>query len=84
MTRDQRYLAILALGAACWSIANAVNDWLVYRGTDGGWFNYAPGNGVAYSPNSSWLFRELAVWLTAIAVWFVASRRLLRSADTKD
>jgi len=53
-------------------------------GDDGGWFNYAPNSGLAYSP-----FDErppalvAAVWLLAIATWTgVAVWLLGRPADS--
>ena len=71
---------VVALGAACWAGASALNRWLTFRSADGGWFNYSPSNGVAFSPSGSQL-RDLVVWLVAIAAWFAISFRILRPTE---
>ncbi len=83
MKSDRPRLFVLAFGALCWAVANTVNHWMRFRSTDGGWFNYAPTNAVAFSPNSTWVFRELLIWLIAIAVWLIVSMWLLRATDRK-
>lgn len=81
MTADCRRLLVVAFGAVCWAVASSVNKWLVVRSGDGGWFDYAPNNGVAYSLSSGWILRELAIWLIAIVVWVVIGLRVLRRSD---
>ena len=81
MKGDRRWLVVLALGAVCWAVAGAVNQRLRFTGEDGGWFNYAPDNGVAFSPSSGWIWQELVVWLVAIAIWFVLSARILKAEE---
>lgn len=54
----------------------------MFNNGDGGWFNYAPNNGVSFSPSGSFV-REALVWTTAIAVWFAVSYRLLGSSDER-
>ena len=80
MTHDVRRLSVVAFGAVCWAVASATNDWF-FVNSEGGWFNDAPNNGVAYSPSQTWILRELVVWLVANAVWFVVSKRLLGPPD---
>ena len=82
MNSSQRWVAIVAFGAGCWVTAAAVNSWLDGRGTDG-WFNYAPNNGVAFSPVPGGPWRGLLVWLIAIVVWFGASYLMLRRAEER-
>ena len=77
MSVDRRRLLVLALGAACWAVASSLNQWLRTRGSEGGWFNYAPNNAVSVSTSSGWIVRELVVWLLATIVWFAISVWLL-------
>ena len=44
----QRWLSIGAFGAGGAVVADTVNSWLVYNSSNGGWFNYAPSNGVSF------------------------------------
>ncbi len=81
MNSSQRWISIAAFGAVCWALASTVNLWFDRRGTDGGWFNYAPNNDVSFIPDTSFLWRRLAVWLVAIAVWAVVSIRVARDSD---
>ena len=81
MTSGQRWIAIVAFGAVCLATASTVNLWLTRRSIDGGWFNYAPNNGVAFSPSPGAPWRGLAVWLVAILIWFGVSLAILRRAD---
>lgn len=81
MNSSQRWISIAAFGALFWALASTVNLWFDRRVGEGGWFNYAPNNGVAYSPDTSFLWRRLAVWVVAVAVWAVVSLRVARDAD---
>lgn len=83
VTSGQRWIAIVALGAACWATASAVNAWLDQRNTEGGWFNYAPNNGAVFSPAPGSPWRGLVVWLVAVLVWFGASYLMLRRAQER-
>jgi hypothetical protein len=79
MTSGQRWIAVVALGACCWVTASTLNTWLDWRHIDGGWFNYAPNNGVVFSPASGNPWRSLGVWIAAILLWFGLSYLLLRN-----
>lgn len=72
---------MVAIGAVCWALANSVNQWLKTRGPEGGWFNYAPNTAVSVTTSPGWIFRELAVWLVATAVWFAISAWLFKRSD---
>ncbi|HEX7134806.1 MAG TPA: cbb3-type cytochrome c oxidase subunit I, partial [Iamia sp.] len=43
------------------------SSWLLGGGADGGWFNYAPNNGVTYSPSHGIDFWNMGLLLTGIA-----------------
>jgi cytochrome c oxidase subunit 1 len=43
------------------------SSWLLGGGADGGWFNYAPNNGVRYSPSHGIDFWNMGLLLTGIA-----------------
>jgi hypothetical protein len=84
--RAQRVVAVIGLGLALLLGWQALDRWTASSmggGTDGGWFNYAPNNGVIYSPDpfGSQLqtndVLRLAVQLAFIAVWVLASLWLL-------
>ena len=76
MNRDQRRALVAALAAASWVAARAVTRRVVPQD---GWFNYAPSNGVAFSPDHPYATREMLVWLGFTAAWLVAALWLLRS-----
>lgn len=80
MNNAQRALSVGAFGAGCVVAANATNKWLNHRNADGGWFNYAPDNGVVFTPSGG-ILREVLVWAIAIVVWFAVSHRVLGSND---
>lgn len=83
MTSGHRWIAIVALGAGCWATASAANTWFDQRNLDGGWFNYAPNNGIVFSPAPASPWRGLLVWLVAIFVWSCLSYLVLRRAENQ-
>lgn len=77
MNNGQRWLVIVALGLGLGVLAGTVNG-LIDGGLNGGWFNYAPNNGLALGIGGRLaIVRQAAVWLGAIGVWLVAGWRLL-------
>jgi hypothetical protein len=53
--------------------------------SDGGWFNYAPNSGLAYSPfDAKPPAVVAAVWLVAIATWTGVAVWLLGRRDSSD
>lgn len=79
MTGGQKAVTSIALGAGFAVVASAVAARL-NGPSDGGWFMYSPESTSLYSASSSGsTFRTAAVWLAAIAMWFVVSWRLFRS-----
>ena len=43
------------------------STWLLGGGADGGWFNYAPNNGVIFSPTHGIDFWNMGLIITGIA-----------------
>ena len=80
MNADHRRLLVVAIGAVCWAVARALID-LINQTADGGWFNYAPANEVVITTSPTRPLRELLVWLAAIAVWYVISKRVLNKTE---
>jgi hypothetical protein len=84
--RAQRVVAVIGLGIALLAGWQALDRWTartVGGSTDGGWFNYAPNNGVVFTPDpsasplqtNSWL--RLAAQLAFVAAWVLPSLWLL-------
>jgi hypothetical protein len=84
VTTRQRLAAVVAAAAVCGLLAAAVNQWLDHRAAvQGGWFNYAPNNGLVFSPARSWPLRPAAVWSVAVLAWAGLAFLLLRRADDR-
>jgi hypothetical protein len=77
LTKAQRIVLVIAFGLALWALGN----YLVSLGAGFGWTGYAPftAGGGFYAPARGlhgWL--RLIIWLVLIALWAVASLRVLR------
>ncbi|MEM7339536.1 MAG: hypothetical protein AAF467_12865 [Actinomycetota bacterium] len=86
MNRRQQNVTVVAVGLAIFVVTTALNTWLDGRAViDGGWFNYAPNNGVVFEPATDVgvILRRAAVWLVGIAAFVAISFRLLgRTPDS--
>jgi hypothetical protein len=77
MRERQWSVIVVASGLALAVVAVTVNRLLANN--DGGWFAYAPNTAVTFSPGSDGpIWREVAVWLGAIAGWSGLSLWLYR------
>ncbi len=81
MNRDQRRALVAALAVTAWLAARAATRRIAPRDE---WFNYAPSNGVALSPDHPFATQELIVWLAFTAAWLAAALWLLRTGATDD
>jgi hypothetical protein len=73
----QRIVLVVALGAGLVAIGQFVMTVSGSRSADVGWFGYAPLS--TRLPSEGWpAWAILATWLAVIAVWTVASVRMLR------
>ena len=82
LSKAQRIVIVVALGMAFW----AVGSYLVSLGGAGrfGWYAYSPLTGAAQAPGtglSAWL--RLIIWLGLIALWALASVKVLRPSPTQ-
>lgn len=79
MNSRQRVTTSIALGAVLTVIASVVTARLNDT-PEGGWFMYSPDSTSLYGASSNGdTLIAVAVWLTAIAIWFGVSWRLFRS-----
>ncbi len=78
MNRGRKIVTSVALGAAWTIVASAVVAKL-NGPSAGGWFMYAPNSTSLLSASDRTPLSSGAVWLTAVAIWFVVSWRLFRS-----
>jgi hypothetical protein len=78
VTGGQKAVTSIALGAGLVVAATAVTA-RMNQPADGGWFMYAPNSSVLMEPSGGSTLGIAAVWLGAIALWFVVSWRLFRS-----
>ncbi|MEM9132840.1 MAG: hypothetical protein AAF962_06215 [Actinomycetota bacterium] len=77
MNTSQRWLAHIAFGLVLAVMASTANG-LFNSGFDGGWFNYAPNNGIVEdTTQANLVVRRAFVWLVVIGVWFVVGRSWL-------
>jgi hypothetical protein len=86
MNPRQRTVIVIASGFAIASLISAVNRvWATDGLGDGGWFNYAPNNGVTFSAVSDqgWIWREAALWLIGITIWAGLAFWIYRDRDPK-
>jgi hypothetical protein len=71
MNDRQRTVVVIGSGLALAVVASTVNRLLA--DPVGAWFAYAPNTDVTFSPerlnSDTWIWREGAVWLAAIAIW---------------
>ena len=67
--RDVAFPRINAFGFWCFLGGGIVlnSAWVLGGGADGGWFNYAPNNGVMYSPTHGIDFWNMGLLITGIA-----------------
>ncbi len=67
--RDVAFPRINAFSFWCFFAGGLMlnTSWFLGGGADGGWFNYAPNNGVAYSPSHGIDFWNVALIITGIA-----------------
>ena len=56
-----------ASGASCSAGSSSTSSWFLGGGADGGWFDYAPNTGVAFSPSHGIDFCALGLLITGIA-----------------
>ncbi len=72
----QRVIGVIALGLALGILAS----YLTSLGRMSGWYAYAPLSGQSFQPpglgEPAWL--RLIIWLVAVALWALASIRVLR------
>jgi len=81
MNRGQRVVASAGLGVALAIVASAAVA-KMNGPADGGWFMYSPNSTTTYSSASnSDVLRTAAVWLAAVAVWFLICWRMFRSDE---
>jgi heme/copper-type cytochrome/quinol oxidase subunit 1 len=83
LARAQRVVVVIALGLAL----GAVGSYLVHLGGGirTGWYGYAPLTATFQPPGTglpTWL--RLLIWLVLIAVWALASIRVLRPAPGEE
>ena len=67
--RDVAFPRLNAFSFWCW-LGGAIffnTSWLLGGGADGGWFNYAPNNGIQFSPSHGIDFYTLGLLITGIA-----------------
>jgi hypothetical protein len=79
VTRPQRIVLVIAIGAVAVVVASTLDDWWFMQ-PDDGWFMQAPNSSVLYSPGPSTGDRlgTAAVWIGAIGTWLGLSWRILR------
>ena len=67
--RDVAFPRINAFSFWCFLVGGLFlnSSWLLGGGADGGWFNYAPNNGVIFSPSHGIDFWNLGLIITGIA-----------------
>jgi cytochrome c oxidase subunit I len=67
--RDVAFPRLNAFGFWCFLAGGIVlnSSWFLGGGADGGWFNYAPNNGVAYSPTHGIDYWNMGLLITGIA-----------------
>jgi hypothetical protein len=82
MSRAQRIVLVVAIGAVAVVIANTANA--VLDQPDGGWFMYAPDSTVTFDVDDDGaVIRAGAIWLAAIGMWLGLSWLILRERKTK-
>jgi hypothetical protein len=84
MNDRQRTVVVIGSGFALAVVAWTVNRLLA--DPVGGWTAYAPTTGATFppaNPNSdTWIWREAAVWLAAVAIWSGLALWLRRTRPT--
>jgi len=81
MNMAQRVVLSISLGVILIVVGFALRAWFWESPVPGGWFNYAPNNGVLFSyddPAKGPIVGQAAAWIGLVLVWTAAALFLLR------
>jgi hypothetical protein len=81
MNSGQKVIVCVALGAVTVVVGLAARA-LVWSDAAGGWFNYAPNNGVVFSEDplhQSDVAGQAAMWIGLVVLWTAACLFVLRT-----
>jgi hypothetical protein len=78
----QKVVLVVAAGVVLVVVGFALRAWFWTSGPGGGWFNYAPSNGVMFtydSPAKGPILGQAAAWIGLVVVWTLGALALFRS-----
>ena len=84
LSLPQRLVLVVALAATLFVVAIYLTTIGAGTPADFGWFGYAPLTRTPFDSGGPPAWARLLIWLAFIALWTVASLRLLRSPPAKD
>ncbi len=83
MNGGQKVIVCVAIGAVMVVLGFAARAWWWETpGSGGGWFNYAPNNGVIYTfdgPDGQSILTQALIWIGLVLVWAAACLFILRT-----
>jgi hypothetical protein len=82
MNSGQKVIVCVALGVVVVVLGFAARAWWWESDASGGWFNYAPHNGVIFTqgdPDRAAVVAQVLVWLALDAAWAAVCLYVLRT-----